>query len=119
MKSHRKRKAAAQGDPNPHLEFCVLCGSHCEPAECRHVDAAVAQRAIRVRCAPTAFHYGAVMAMSQGDRRAMCLSCVNWRRQPRGAAGIRREKLRAYTPLDRSAATFFPHRLPYASLVTR
>jgi hypothetical protein len=112
MRIHKKRRRQSASDhqqrPHPHLEFCVLCGCHCAPTECRHVDAAVAQRAIRVRCAPTAFHYGAVMAMSPEDRRAMCLSCVNWRRQPRGAAGIRREKLRAYTPLDRLAICCLP-----------
>ena len=107
MRIHKKRRrqSAAPGHqqqrPHPHLTFCVLCGCQCAPTECRHVDAAVAQRAVASRCAPTAFHYAAVMALLPTDRRAMCLSCVNWRRQPRGARGIRREKLRSYTPLDR------------------
>ena len=93
--------------PQPHLAFCVLCGCPCQPSESRHVDVSVAQRAVRSRCAPTAFHYASLMALPPCERRAMCLPCVNWRRHPRGAAGIRRERLRAYTPMDRLALLFF------------
>jgi len=108
MRIHRKRRrqSAEHSRPHPHLTFCVLCGCHCAPADCRYVDASVAQRAVRSRCAPTQFHYAAVMALPPADRRAMCLPCVNWRRHPRGARGIRREKLRSYTPLDRSGLIF-------------
>jgi hypothetical protein len=101
MRIRRKKSGQPPARPDPNLSFCVLCGSHCQPSDCRHVDASVAQRAVRSRCAPTAFHYAAVMALPPNDRRAMCLPCVNWRRQPRGVGGIRREKLRGYTPLDR------------------
>ena len=101
MRIRRKSPREAASCLHPHLACCVLCGSRCKPSDCRHVDAAVAQRAVRARCVPTAFHYAAVMALPPNDRRAMCLACVNWRRQPRGVGGVRRDKLGAYTPLDR------------------
>lgn len=84
--------------------FCVLCGVRCEDPElCRLVDTADVQRALRLNCIETALHYRAVMALPPGERRPLCLFCVNWKRRAGLRQNVRRERLHRplfFTPLD-------------------
>lgn len=85
--------------------WCTLCGTPCAPADCRLTPTRDLQAMLRPRCAPTAFHYAALMALSPAERRPVCFFCLNWkrhcRRDRRSSAGrdcYRRRK--TYTPLD-------------------
>lgn len=84
--------------------FCALCGVPCEDTQlCRVADASAVQQILRSRCAETALHYRAVLALPPGERRPVCMFCVNWKRRAASAVGRSRERLpnsKCYTPLD-------------------
>lgn len=85
-------------------QYCILCGAwNAAPSVFRSIEASAVQEAVRGRCAPTALHYAAVMAIPGSMRAATCRTCVNWRRHTRRViSGHYYYYMRktTYTPLD-------------------
>ena len=82
--------------------FCMLCGVRCShPDSFRIVDAQEIQQLLKKKCTPTAFHYAAALSHPASERRALCISCVSWKRRvSQGSAWRDRLRVKPLTPLD-------------------
>ena len=75
---------------------CVGCGGLTDHTMSRMIPVARFKEFVHTRCAPSQFHYSAVLAMPEEDSARICTHCVNWRR--RCARGGKRHG--SFTPMD-------------------
>lgn len=82
---------------------CLLCGMPCLHPDCRYTPLPVVQALVRQRCAQTAFHYAALLALPDAGRHMVCPTCINWRRRSRCRLYTRCRtwsRRAVYTPFD-------------------
>ena len=84
---------------------CILCGCPCTAQQvCRVADTDAVQKNVALRCAPTSFHYQAVLKLPSNTRCILCIHCINWRRRSqrftRGRSPLGCPRRSCFTPLD-------------------